>query len=100
MRKFHCVNILILFWIIPFQLKSQETQIVGKALDYSGKEITFYTIPDPILSQKVILGTAKVAKDGSFFFKFSVSGTIEIYSELEKYCGTMVVEPGKKYSVV
>jgi hypothetical protein len=96
------LNICILVFVLlnSFLLKAQEVTISGKATDYSSKEISFYTIPDPLLNQKLVLGTTKVGIDGSFSFKFPVNQVIEIYSDLEKYCGTMVVEPGKKYTVV
>jgi len=92
-------NILIIFLLISFQLNAQKTTISGKALDYSSKEITFYTIPDPVLHQKFELAKTKVAPDGTFSVVLPISQTIEIYTDLEKYCGTMVVEPGKNYSV-
>ena len=92
--------ILLTLFLNITLLKAQETVITGKASDYSGKEISFYTIPDPLLNQKLILGTTKVATDGNFILKLPVNQIIEIYSDLEKFTGTMVVEPGKNYSVV
>ena len=100
MRNLLYFCILIISLLDSSVLKAQEAVISGKAIDYCGKDISFYTIPDPILSKKLILGTAKVGMNGNFTFKLAVNQIIEIYSDLEKYCGTMVVEPGKKYSVV
>ena len=85
--------------LITDQLYAQRTVLYGKAVDYSLKDISFYTISDPILYEKQELASTTVAKDGSFSVIFSTSQTIEIYSDLEKYCGTMVVEPGKNYQV-
>ena len=93
-----CTLIISLFNTNP--LKAQETVIAGKATDYCGKEISFYTIPDPILSQRFLLGTTKVAQDGNFILRLPVNQIVEIYSDLEKFCATMVVEPGKKYTIV
>jgi len=81
------------------QLCAQKSVIIGKAIDYSTKEITFYTIPDPVLRQKKELATTKVASDGTFTIALPIHQTIEIYADLEKYCGTMVVEPGKNYTI-
>jgi len=91
--------ILILLSLISIQLNAQKSVLSGKAVDYSSKEITFYTIPDPVLRQKLELATTKVATDGTFSVTLPISQTIEIYTDLEKYCGTMVVEPGKNYTV-
>jgi peroxiredoxin len=94
---FYLFSLLLL--VNVFQLDAQTTLLYGKAPDYSGKEITFYTIPDPILLQKLELASTKVAPDGTFSVTFQVTSSIEICTDLEKYCGTMVVEPGKNYEV-
>ncbi len=92
-------QILILLSLISIQLNAQKSVLSGKAVDYSTKEITFYTIPDPVLRQKLELATTKVGIDGTFSVTLPISQTIEIYADLEKYCGTMIVEPGKNYAV-
>ena len=92
-------TILILLSLISIQLDAQKSILSGKAVDYSAKEIIFYTIPEPILRQKLELATTKVATDGTFSVTLPISQTIEIFTDLEKYCGTMVVEPGKNYVV-
>ena len=91
--------ILLLLSLLSFHLNAQNTVLSGKAADYAAKEITFYTIPDPVLLQKLELGTTKVSSDGTFSVVLPVYQTIEIYTDLEKYCGTLVVEPGKNYKV-
>lgn len=96
MRHF---TIAILFLLISVQLNAQNSAISGKAVDYSNKEIIFYSIPDPVLHQKVELGSTKVAVDGTFSVTIPVRQTIEIYTDLEKFCGTLVVEPGKNYTI-
>ena len=95
----HYFQIGILLLLISTQLNAQEITISGKAQDYSSKEISFYTLPDPVLHQKLELATTRVGTDGNFAVTLPVSQTIEIYADLEKYCGTMVVEPGKNYIV-
>jgi len=92
-------TIVFLFLLTSVPLIAQNSVLSGKAADYSGKEVVFYTIPDPVLRQKFELATTKVATDGTFSVTLPVRQTIEIYTDLEKYCGTMVVEPGKNYSV-
>jgi hypothetical protein len=96
MRYFQIGTLLLL---ITVQLNAQNITISGKAPDYSTKEIVFYTLPDPVLHEKLELATTRVGTDGNFELTFPVSQTIEIYTDLEKYCGTMVVESGKKYTV-
>ena len=92
--------LLALIWgLITVQLSAQKTLLYGKAADYRTKEITFYTIPDPILHQKQELATTRVARDGTFSLLLPIYESTEIYSDLEKFCGTMVVEPGKNYEV-
>ena len=93
------ISILLLLSLISIQLSAQRTLLSGKAIDYSGKEITFYTIPDPIVRQKLELGTTRVQADGTFSISIPVTQTVEINTNLEKYCGTMVVEPGKNYRI-
>lgn len=85
--------------LISFQVNAQKSVLTGKAIDYSAKEITFYTIPDPVLRQKLELASTKIGMDGTFSVALPISQTIEIYADLEKYCGTMVVEPSSNYTV-
>jgi len=80
-------------------LKAENTVVYGKAAGYGSKEITFYTISDPILHHKRELGSTTIAPDGTFNLLIRINQSIEIYSDLEKYCGTMVVEPGKNYRI-
>jgi len=89
----------ILLLLVSIQVSAQKSVLSGKAVDYSAKEITFYTIPDPVLRQKLELASTKIGIDGTFSVAFPISQTIEIYADLEKYCGTMVVEPGKNYTI-
>lgn len=93
------ITIVFLLSLISVTVNAQTTVISGKAADYSRKEIRFYTIPDPVMHQKLELGTTTVGPDGTFSVTLPVSQTIEIYTDLEKYCGTLVIEPGKNYSV-
>jgi len=96
MKKILSVMILAL---ITVQLNAQKILLYGKAAGYATKEISFYTITDPILHQKQELGTTRVASDGAFSLLLPVNETTEIYSDLEKFCGTMVIEPGKNYEI-
>lgn len=88
-----------LLLLISVQMNGQNTLLYGKAVDYSSKEISFYTISDPILHQKSELATTTVSGDGNFSVLISPANTIEIYTDLEKYCGTMVIEPNKNYQI-
>lgn len=90
---------IIFFTLAALQLKAQYTVISGKAVDYSGKEILFYTYSEPVVHQKHELGTVKVGADGSFSISFSINQTTEIYADLEKYTGTLIAEPGRNYII-
>jgi peroxiredoxin len=91
--------IIIIFTLITLQLKAQNTIISGKAIDYQGKEISFYTYSDPIVHKKHDLGNVKVGVDGTFSLTISLNQTIEVYADLEKFTGTLVTEPGRNYSI-
>ena len=99
--NFNILNPVIIgiFLLFSAQLNGQNTLIYGKAADYSSRVITFYTISDPILRQKSELATTTIAGDGSFSVLITPVQTIEIYTDLEKYCGSMVIEPGKNYQI-
>ncbi|MEI6677967.1 MAG: redoxin domain-containing protein [Mariniphaga sp.] len=90
----------LLLFVTAVQLSGQRVVLTGKAAGYSTKELTFYTIPDPVLHRKLELATVKIAADGTFSAALPIVHTVEIYVDLEKYCGTMVVEPGKNYRIV
>jgi len=79
--------------------KAQPTIITGTALDYAKRKITFYSISDPILNQKQELATTTLGNDGKFAFEITLKKTVEIRCDLEKYCGTMILEPGEKYTI-
>lgn len=90
---------IIIFTLITFQLYAQNTVISGKASDYSGKELSFYSYSDPVIHQKHELGNVKIGADGSFSLTITTSQTIEIYTDLEKYTGTVIIEPGRNYFI-
>lgn len=94
------VILSLLLFLTAFQLCGQRVVLTGKAAGYSAKELTFYTIPDPVLHRKRELATVKIAADGTFSAALPIVHTVEIYVDLEKYQGTMVVEPGKNYRIV
>ncbi len=88
--------------VVLFELATaiaQPTKITGTAADYAKRKITFYAIADPILNQKQELATTTVGNDGTFTLEVSLQKTVEIRCDLEKYCGTMILEPGKSYTI-
>jgi len=92
--------ILLLIYTLCFgSLFGQIVSIHGQAADYAGKEIVFYTFPEPISHQPHQLAKTTVEKDGNFVLTFSVGQAIEIYTDLEKYKGSMVVEPDFSYQI-
>ncbi len=91
--------VALLFCLFVQVVNGQQTLISGTAADYSAKEIVFYTYSDPILHTKFELGKTIISRDGSFSVALPINQTIEIYSDLEKFCGTMVVEPNSTYQI-
>ena len=89
----------LLFSLFIQVANGQQTLITGTAADYSTKELTFYTYSDPILHTKLELGKTTISKDGSFSVALPINQTIEIYADLEKYCGTLVAEPNRTYQI-
>lgn len=93
----------LLFWFILLlptgSILGQNVTITGKATDYAGKKLLFYTYREPISHEATTLAETVVEKDGSFQLSFTLNQTAEIYAELEKYRGTLVVVPGKSYQI-
>ena len=93
-------SFFILLFALSFgNLSGQIVTIHGQATDYAGKELIFYTFPEPISHQSQKLAETKVGADGVFNLTFTVDQSIEIYADLEKFRGTMVVEPGAQYQI-
>lgn len=82
-----------------FTSQDQTVTILGLAPDYAGKELTFYTYREPISHQQTRLAATKIGQDGNFKLTFAVSQSIEVYADLEKFRGTLVVEPGAQYQI-
>lgn len=89
----------ILAFLIPFVSGAQNTFVKGKAADYAGKVISFYLYTEPVVHQKQELAATKVGADGSFSLSFNLNHTTELYTDLEKYTGTLTAEPGGNYVV-
>jgi hypothetical protein len=92
--------ILLLVSTLCFgSLFGQMVTIHGQATDYAGKELVFYTYREPVSHQPYQLAKTIVEKDGTFALTFSIGQSTEIYTDLEKYRGSMVVEPGFHYQI-
>jgi hypothetical protein len=93
------VFLFISFILSVGSLSGQLVAIRGKAPDYAGKELVFYTVPEPVSHQPKILAETKIGLDGNFILSFQTNQTIEVYADLEKYKGSLVVEPGTNYQI-
>jgi len=99
-RRFLLLIFISAGWILSSgSLFGQVVTIDGQAPDYAGKMLTFYTYREPVSHQPTKLAKTKVGQDGQFKLTFSVSQTIEVYADLEKFKGTLVVEPGTHYQI-
>ena len=94
------VFLFISFILSVGSLSGQLVTIRGKALDYAGKELVFYTVPEPVSHQPKILAETKIGLDGNFTLSFQTNQTIDVYADLGKYKGTLVVEPGTNYQII
>ncbi len=93
-------SFLLLLALFSFgSLVGQTVTIRGQATDYAGKELIFYTYPEPISHLQKRLAETIISQDGNFSLTFKSDQTIEIYADLEKFRGTMVVEPGSQYEI-
>lgn len=82
---------------------SQGQQVVsihGMAMDYAGKMLSFYTYREPVSRQQTKLATTTIGPDGFFKITFPAPLTIEVYADLEKFRGTLVVESGANYEII
>ena len=92
--------LLLLFLSLLFEsLAAQIVTLQGIAKDYAGKEIRFYCYPEPISHQPKMLAESTVQPDGAFLLTFKLDQSTEIYTDLEKFRGTLVAEPGRTYSI-
>ncbi len=93
-------TLLLLFFTLCFgPLFGQMGSISGQAPGYAGKELVFYTYPEPITHQPVRLAKTTIGEDGTFKLYFKVDQPTEIYADLEKYRGTLVAEPAAQYQI-
>ncbi len=91
--------LLLYFAFSAWPLIGQIVTIHGQAKDYAGKELIFYTYPEPISHRQQRLAETRIGQDGIFNLSFNAGQTIEIYTDLEKFRGTLVVEPGSHYEI-
>lgn len=94
-------RLLLLFCAAIFfvPLFGQPVSLSGRAVDYAGKELVFYTFPEPISHRQLKLAATRVAPDGSFSLSFQTEQSIEIYVDLEKFRGSLVAEPHTRYQI-
>jgi peroxiredoxin len=85
---------------LAWQAHASEVIISGDAPDYAGETITFYYHPDPVLYQDVPLTSTSIGSTGKFSLSFPTSETCQVYCNLGKYQGVLVVEPGQEYHVI
>ena len=96
MRRFF---LLLIYTLCFGSLFGQTVIIRGLAADYAGKELVFYTYREPVSHQPHQLAKTIVEKDGTFALTFPIGQSAEIYTDLEKYRGSLVVEPGFGYQI-
>jgi hypothetical protein len=93
------VILLLSLMLTIGSLSGQMVTIRGQASDYAGKSLIFYTYPEPVSRQAKNLAETNVQKDGNFMLTFPLDHPIEIYTDLEKFKGTLIVEPGHDYEI-
>lgn len=73
--------------------------LFGKAAEYAGDSLSFYTYTDYFVRNQEIVSVCKVAADGSFRAEFKLNKTTRIFAETGVYRGQIFAEPGKKYEL-
>jgi hypothetical protein len=93
------LSFLLFFSSLAGSLLGQTVIIRGLASDYAGRSIQFYTFSEPVSHEPTRLAETVVGKDGVFELSFQADQTMEIYTDLERYRGSMVAEPGITYQI-
>lgn len=79
---------------------SQNVRLSGRAADYAGKQLTFYTFSDQITYTEKELCACTVNDDGEFSCLFSTNQTAYIFIHLGVYEAFLFVEPGRNYEII
>lgn len=99
-RDFIFRHLLFLFLLMGTSAGSPAQSLLsGKAPDYAGEKITFYTYSDYITKDTVHLETAKVLDDGTFSCALNLDKVRKIFVDLGVYKGYFFAKPGREYKL-
>lgn len=94
---------LLIFISIAFSGQkafSARVVVSGKAPEYAGNKIDFYTLHDFISGNKENLGTFTVKSDGSFELEADLNQTRLGFADFDGYHCMIYLEPGKNYQIL
>lgn len=79
---------------------SQEVTLDGKAKEYAGDQLTFYTYEDWITQTRKDLARCTVDSSGAFQVDFPLGTTTQVFLDIGIYKAYLFVEPGIHYEIV
>ncbi len=95
--------LVLLFLLIPvigIDGYAQEAIAYGKAPEYKGIDIVFYTYSDYITETDYAIGQCRVESDGSFTARLKVLETTFVFAHLGIYRIYFFAEPGGRYELM
>ena len=81
-------------------IKNLDVVLHGTATDYSGMDLTFQTIKNPITSEYQDLTTVRVDKEGHFKHVFKLEKVTYAILDLGRFRTHAYFEPGKSYELI
>ncbi len=87
-------------FIITFNLYAGETELYGRAPEWSGTLISFYRYKELITYSEDLLAETFIDDDGTFKLEIEVYETTYIFTHLGVYNAYLYAEPGKSYELV
>jgi peroxiredoxin len=93
------VALLSFYFFFIGTLLSQNITIRGTEPQYAGKEISFFTFSERILSFRQELGSCIVDEEGNFSISYNSIHTLQAFADLGKYQVYLYTEPGNKYHI-
>jgi len=92
--------LLIILFVLPQTLFSQNVILKGNVPEYAGEKFTFSTYSDYITFAEEELCTAEVEENGNFECSFNADDTKYVFINLGVYEAFIFIEPNKVYDLL
>jgi len=93
-------KLLLILFVLPFNIYAQSVILKGNAPDYVGKTFTFLTYEDQLTYTEKELGSCLVQENGDFSCSFETDKILYVFLHLGAYEAFVFVEPGKEYELL